>query len=103
MAVIDNFRGILTVFSEYNNEDCSSSELLELIEPIFSNHIKGYPGLVSYNLHISLETNSVFNYFQWKDEESYLKFCEDKEILKLFSKISGFSNKSFKTKVVLAS
>ncbi|MBK25235.1 MAG: hypothetical protein CME70_14670 [Halobacteriovorax sp.] len=103
MAVIDNFRGILTVFSEYFSEGSSSKELLEELEPIFSNHIKGYPGLVSYNLHISIETDSVFNYFQWKDDDSYQKFCEDETIRKMFLEISGFNDKSFKTKVVLAS
>lgn len=103
MAVIDNFRGILTIFCEYKTDDGSPEELLEKLKPIFINHIKEYPGLISYNLHLSLESNSVFNYFQWKDEETYLAFMEDDPIQDHFSKITGLHCQSTKTKVVLAS
>ena len=103
MAVIDNFRGILTVVVEFQTPDGKAQELAVKLKEFYEETVKGYDGLISVNYHTSLDLNSVFNYAQWKNEESFDNFLADENVKKALSILGDYKSKFTKTKVVFAS
>ena len=78
MAIIDQYRNILTVLIEFdvNPSECDSK--IAFIKDFLNETVKNQPGFISANLHTSLDKAKIVNYAQWKSEEDFQKFI-DKE------------------------
>ena len=103
MAVIDNFRGIITVFIEFQTKDKSAEETYASLKGFYESVVKGYDGLISVNYHIALDGKSIHNYSQWKTEEAFDKYLSDASVKKYFEDLGQNAPKVTKTKVVFAS
>ena len=103
MAVIDNFRGIITVFIEFQTTEQNTEETYVTLKEFYESTVKGYEGLVSVNYHVALDGKSIHNYSQWKTEEAFDKFFSQAPVKKLFKNLGSHEPKVTKTKVVFAS
>lgn len=102
MAIIDSYRGIITVFIEYSFSE-QSEDAIEKLKVFFEQNIKGKDGLISVNYHLAEDGQSIYNYSQWKNEESFDLFLNDKTTVKATKELKGFKTKITKTKVVFTS
>lgn len=100
MAVIDTFRGIITVFVEFKIDPSKSELVLEQLKDLYAKHAAGSPGLVSVNYHLSLEKDLIFNYAQWKTEEDFENFMNNKKNQSSMKSIDCLESRFTKTKVV---
>lgn len=100
MAIIDDFRGIITVFVEFKIDPAKTEIVINQLKEFYSNYAKGSHGLVSVNYHLSFDSNFIFNYAQWKTEEDFDNFIKDKKNLAFMKSIDCLESKFTKTKVV---
>lgn len=76
MAIIDQFRSILTVLVQFEVPPEDSEKLLEEIKSFLQSEVKNHEGFISANLHLSLEKDQIVNYAQWRSKEDYEAFVE---------------------------
>ncbi len=100
MAVIDDFRGIITVFVEFKIDPEKSELVIAQLKEFYAKHAKGSTGLVSVNYHLSFDSSLIFNYAQWKTEDDFERFITDKSNLAFMKSIDCLESKFTKTKVV---
>ena len=76
MAIIDQYRNILTVLIEFDvtPEECDSH--VANIKTFLTETVKQQPGFISANLHTSLDKAKIVNYAQWKSEADFQAFLE---------------------------
>lgn len=80
MAVIDQYRNILTVVAIYELDPSQVDEHVNELKSFVLNVAKGQPGFISSNLHVSLDKKRVVNYSQWKSEADYNDFWAKEEV-----------------------
>lgn len=103
MAIIDQYRSLLTVLSEYEVTPDECDRLAQEMTSFFKGRVKGEVGFISANLHTTLDKKKIVNYAQWKSEEDYQKYLANGDLqneAKFFS--SKLGNESL-LKVVFAS
>lgn len=103
MAIIDTYRGILTIFIEFKTKKADAQVNLEKLKSLYNDHFNGSDGLISVNYHLSKDEKTIFNYTQWKNEETYDCFMSDPLIKEVFSSLDDLKPKFTKTKVVFTS
>ena len=103
MAVIDEFRNILTVLIEFELSPDEVDEHVANIKEFVKGTVKGQPGFISANLHVSTDRKKVVNYAQWKTEEDYQNFLNNEEVQGMAKNILKITPKTTLMKVVLAS
>lgn len=103
MAIIDSYRGIITVFVEFKTPKGNADEVLEVLKNIYHESAKGYEGLISVNYHSALDGTAIFNYAQWKDEASFDAFISDPKVQKSMQSLGEIDSHFTKTKVVFTS
>jgi quinol monooxygenase YgiN len=103
VAVIDQYRNILTLMIEIDvtPEECDAQVVT--IKNFLNEVVKTQPGFISSNLHVSLEKDKIVNYAQWKNESDYQAFLENEEVQKLRKKILKSEPRTIWMKVVHAS
>lgn len=79
MAIIDQYRNILTVLIEFDvtPEECDSH--VANIKTFLTETVKQQPGFISANLHTSLDKAKIVNYAQWKSEADFQAFLDNKD------------------------
>ncbi|MFT6069043.1 MAG: quinol monooxygenase YgiN [Bacteriovoracaceae bacterium] len=100
MAVIDDFRGIVTVFVEFKIDQKKSDLVINQLKEFYDKHAKGSQGLVSVNYHLSFDKSSIFNYAQWKTEEDFDNFITNESNIEFMKTIDCLESRFTKTKVV---
>lgn len=103
MAVIDQFRDILTVVSEYDVNPDQAESVVASLKELHLNVGKLQAGFISTNLHVSLDQKKVVNYSQWKSEEVYRAFLENAEAKKIIKEVESFAPREVLMKVRFAS
>jgi hypothetical protein len=103
MAIIDDFRGMITVFVEFKIEPTKSELVINQLKEFYAKHAAGSLGLVSVNYHLSFDSHFIFNYAQWKTEKDFDNFISDKSNLAFMKSIDCRESKFTKTKVVFTS
>jgi len=103
MAVIDKYRDILTVLIEFEVDPKECDEHIKNIKEFFNNTVRKQPGFISANLHISLDRKKVVNYAQWKNEDFYNEFLNNKELQSAGEKVNLKNPRSTLLKVAFAS
>lgn len=103
MAIIDQYRNILTVLIEFEvtPEECDQ-HVANIVEFLTST-VKQQPGFISANLHTSLDKTKVINYAQWKSEADYQAFLDNEEAQAAASKVLKFEPRVTWMKVAFAS
>ena len=88
MATLDLENKLLTVIVLFKVKPGKQAEALEIVRQLFAIAQK-QSGLVSANLHRSLDGEKIANYAQWEDEDSLNKFRQLPETLALIGPIQG--------------
>lgn len=80
MAIIDQYRNILTLLIEIDvaPEECDSQ--VAAIKTFLNEVVKQQPGFISSNLHTSIEKDKIINYAQWKNESDYQAFLDNEDL-----------------------
>ena len=102
MAIIDQYRGILTVLIEFELNADQVDEHLANIKEFITSTVKQQPGFISANLHVSTDKTKVINYAQWKSEADYDNFLNNPEVKSAASEIMKFEPRVTKMTVALA-
>jgi len=103
LAVIDQYRGILTVLVEFDVDPLDSEENVAHIKSFLDNVVRNQPGFISANLHTSLDKRKIINYAQWKNEADYQNFLNNIEVQKAGEKVLSLNPKSVLMKVAFVS
>lgn len=103
MAVIDQYRDILTVLVEFDIDPTNCDEHIRKIKEFFNNVVRKQPGFISANLHLSLDKKKVINYAQWKNEDFYNEFLNNEEVQSAGKMVLIKDSKSILMKVAFAS
>lgn len=103
MAVIDHYRNILTVLIEFEIPSEEVESHLANIKVFLNDVVKIQPGFISANLHVSTDKKKVINYAQWKTEEDYQNFLNNKEAQKAAQDVLKYEPRTTFMKVVYTS
>ncbi len=103
MAIIDQYRNILTVLIEFDVEPEKCDEHIAHIKSFLNEIVKKQPGFISANLHVSLDKKKIVNYAQWKNEQDYQNFLDNKEAQQAGSEVLKIQPKETWLKVAHAS
>ncbi|MCF8060566.1 MAG: antibiotic biosynthesis monooxygenase [Bacteriovoracaceae bacterium] len=103
MAIIDQYRSILTVLIEFDVTPGECEEHLAEIKSFFNEVVRVQPGFISTNLHTSLDRTKIVNYAQWKTEQDYQNFLENSEAQKAGEKVLSLKPRTILLKVAFAS
>ena len=102
MAVIDQYRSLLTVLVVFELSPEQVDEQIATIKEFLLESVKQQPGFVSANLHISLDKTRIVNYAQWRTEQDYQNFLENEDVQAKASKILKIKPTTTLMKVALA-
>ncbi len=80
MAVIDQYRNLLTVLTEFDASPSQVDDQIARLKEFLLETVKVQRGFVSANLHISSDRNKIINYSQWRTSEDYEAFLVDEEL-----------------------
>ncbi|MCR9206401.1 MAG: antibiotic biosynthesis monooxygenase [Halobacteriovoraceae bacterium] len=103
MAIIDQYRSLLTVLVEFEIDPNECDQHVANIKEFLNETVKKQEGFISANLHTSLDKSKVVNYAQWKNEECYQNFLNNPEVQKSGEKVTQKSFKVTLLKVAHAS
>jgi len=103
MAVIDQYRDLLTVLIVFDVSPDQVDEHVANIKEFLLNTVKLQPGFVSANLHISIDKKRVVNYAQWRTQEDYDNFLNNEEVQLKAREVLKIEPKTTLMKVALAS
>lgn len=103
MAIIDQYRSLLTVLIEFEVSPNECDQHVSNIVEFLNSTVKKQEGFISANLHVSLDKKKVVNYAQWKNQECFEKFFNDPESKKAGEKVFSAPTKLTFMKVVHAS
>jgi heme-degrading monooxygenase HmoA len=71
MAIIDQYRDLLTIVIEYKIDE---QESVQKIIEYYKDFVKSRPGFISFNLHKTLDGEKLVNYMQWKSNEKFEEY-----------------------------
>lgn len=102
MAVIDQYRSLLTVLIVFDVTPDQVDEHIANIKEFLLGTVKSQPGFVSANLHISTDRKRIVNYAQWRTEADYENFLANEEVQAKAKEVLKVEPKTTLMKVALA-
>ena len=102
MAVIDQYRGILTVLIEIEVVESTIEETLQNLKDFTLSFVKLQPGFISANLHRSEDDTKIINYAQWKNKEDFERFLSLEETQQQMKELKIIKTNITLMKVALA-